>query len=63
MNEEETVEETAKETARLIGKKILKLGAIALGFLAVGFGLAKVLAPEDRLIEVEEEVIEDVSEA
>ena len=32
MDEEELVEETAKETAKLVGKKILKFGAIVLGF-------------------------------
>ena len=60
MDEDEIVEETAKKTAKLVGKKILKFGAIALGFAAVAIGLAKVLAPEDQYVEVfgEEEVAE-----
>ena len=60
MEDEELVEETAKETAKLVGKKILKFGALALGFAAIAIGLAKVLASEDQYVEVfgEEEVAE-----
>lgn len=56
------IEEVAEKSANLIVKKVLKWGALLIGFAATGIVLAKVLSSEDDDIYVLQEtgeVVED----
>lgn len=51
-------EEAVEVAARRIGKRALLIGATVFGFLSVGLAIAKILAPEDKLVVVEVVVAE-----